>query len=256
MSPADDPCADMVEAGDPLRHRAALAAPATARPALFALYAFNVEISRAPYLTAEPMIAEMRLQWWRDTLAEIASGAAPRAHEVAAPLAEAIRAHDLPIARLDAMAAARSWDCWREPHAGPDALQDYLRETGGGLMVLAGRVLGGEARHDDLLEAAGEAGATAAWLAALARLRGAGRVPLPPDTGVADVARMGLSALARARAARLPESLLPALLPAASAGLVLRRALAAPERAEAGALSPSEARLRWEWLRAGLTGRI
>jgi len=256
MSAPDDPCAGIVAAGDPLRHRAALAAPIAVRPSLFALYAYNVEISRAPYVTAEPMIAEMRLQWWRDALAEIAAGTEPRAHEVAGPLATAIRDHDLPAARLDAMAAARSWDCWREPHADLGSLQVYLRETGGGLMVLAGRVLGAEERHDATLEAAGEAGAAAAWLAAFARLRAAGRAPLPHGASIREIAQIGVEALARARSSPLPEKLLPALLPAASAALVLKRALRAPDRAEAGALSPSEARLRWAWLLAGLRGRI
>ena len=59
-----------------------------ARRVLFPLYAFNIEVSRAPWVTAEPMIAEMRLQFWRDVVEEIAAGKPPRAHEVAAPLAE------------------------------------------------------------------------------------------------------------------------------------------------------------------------
>ena len=80
-------CAALVEKGDPWRFRTVMAAPVAARAKLFPLYAFNVEVSRAPYVTAEPMIAEMRLQWWRDALEEIANGA-PRRHEVVTPLAE------------------------------------------------------------------------------------------------------------------------------------------------------------------------
>jgi len=61
-------CAKLVERGDPLRFRTVMAAPLHARRVLFPLYAFNVEVSRAPWVTQEPMIAEMRLQWWRDAL--------------------------------------------------------------------------------------------------------------------------------------------------------------------------------------------
>ena len=71
-------CAGIVERGDPWRFRTLMAAPLEARAILFPVYAFNVEVSRAPWVTQEPMIAEMRLQWWRDALEEIASGAAVR----------------------------------------------------------------------------------------------------------------------------------------------------------------------------------
>ena len=75
-------CADLVRKGDPDRFLAAMAAPPAARRVLFPLYAFNVEVSRAPWLTSESMIAEMRLQWWRDVLEEIRAGGAVRRHEV------------------------------------------------------------------------------------------------------------------------------------------------------------------------------
>ena len=83
-------CAKLVEQGDPDRFRTVMAAPVAARRVLFPLYAFNVEVSRAPWVTQEPMIAEMRLQWWRDALEEIAKGKAVRKHEVTTPLAEVI----------------------------------------------------------------------------------------------------------------------------------------------------------------------
>ncbi len=61
-------CAALVERGDPDRFLAVMAAPAWARARLFPLYAFNLEVARAPWVTEEPMIAEMRLQWWRDVV--------------------------------------------------------------------------------------------------------------------------------------------------------------------------------------------
>ena len=67
-------CADLVQRGDPDRFAAAMAAPVAARKVLFPLYAFNLEVARAPWVTEEPMIAEMRLQWWRDALGEIGGG--------------------------------------------------------------------------------------------------------------------------------------------------------------------------------------
>ena len=78
-------CADLVARGDPDRFRAAMAAPVPARQVLFPIYAFAVEVSRAPWVTQEPMIAEMRLQWWRDVCDEIEAGKPARAQEVVGP---------------------------------------------------------------------------------------------------------------------------------------------------------------------------
>ena len=98
-------CAELVRRGDPDRFLAAMAAPPAARNVLFPLYAFNVEVSRAPWVTPEPLIAEMRLQWWRDALAEIAAGAPVRRHEVTTPLAAVLDAEGARL--LDALVEAR-----------------------------------------------------------------------------------------------------------------------------------------------------
>ena len=70
-------CARLVARGDLPRFRATMAAPVELRRMLFPLYAFNLEVARAPWVTAEPMIALMRLQWWRDALGEIGGGRRP-----------------------------------------------------------------------------------------------------------------------------------------------------------------------------------
>ncbi|MDZ4135714.1 MAG: squalene/phytoene synthase family protein, partial [Paracoccaceae bacterium] len=64
-------CADLLERGDPDRFAAILAAPPSARGALLAIHATNLEIARAPWASSEPMLAEMRLQWWQDALAAL-----------------------------------------------------------------------------------------------------------------------------------------------------------------------------------------
>ena len=88
-------CAQLVEKGDPDRFTATMAAPVEARKVLFPIYAFNVEVAGAPWFTEEAMIAEMRLQWWRDAVEEIGEGKPPRAHEVVGPLAEVMGRADI-----------------------------------------------------------------------------------------------------------------------------------------------------------------
>jgi phytoene synthase len=133
-------CADLVARGDPDRFRAAMATPPEARAVLFPLYAFNLEVSRAPWVTEEPMIAEMRLQFWRDVAEEIGQGAPPRAHEVCAPLAAAVRAEDAGL--LDGFVAARRWDIYKDAFEDAGHFERYLDATGGNLDWVAARALG------------------------------------------------------------------------------------------------------------------
>lgn len=259
MSAAE--CAALVERGDPERFRTAMAAGAGApRDGLMALYAFNLEVARAGYVVSEPMLGAIRLRWWADAVTEIFAGAAPRAHEVCAPLAEAIRGSGLPEAPLQAMIAAREWDCGREGFADAAALEAYLEATAGGLAWLAARHLGAPATAEAVVRDAGRAVGAASFLRAVPRLVALGRRPLP-GSGGAEAARAlaeaGLGWLARARAGRgaVPRGALPALLPAAAAGGVLALAARRPEAALAGGLEPSPFALRAGALAAALSGR-
>ena len=245
-------CADLVQRGDPDRFRAVMAAPLYARAQLFPLYAFNLEIARAPWVTQEVLIAEMRLQWWRDVVENAASGAA-KAHEVAGPLHDLIRDFGLPVAALDRLIAARRWDIHREPHADLPALQDYLEDTGAGLMWLAARTLGAPDAAEPAVRAHGWATAAAGYLRAVPELRARGRQPLPAGTAAEDLARMGLERLATARAARtsVPAEVAPALLAGWQAEPLLKRALAG----EGPPLELPEVQRRGRLLWQAVTGR-
>ncbi|MEM8821154.1 MAG: squalene/phytoene synthase family protein [Pseudomonadota bacterium] len=83
-------CAEIVRRFDPDLFRAALFAREPARGRLMVLAAFDIELSRATAKAAAsaegPMLAAMRLQFWRDRLQDAVEAKAPPAHEVAAPL--------------------------------------------------------------------------------------------------------------------------------------------------------------------------
>lgn len=246
-------CAALVEKGDPVRFRTAMAAPVAARRVLFPLYAFNLEVARAPWVTQEPMIAQMRLQWWRDALAEIAEGGLVRRHEVVTPLALAIRAEDVPV--LDRLIAARAADVPGDAFDDEAALWAYLEATTGALIEVAARRLGG---GEALAPAAGRALGMANWLMAVPALEAAGRSPLPSGTAPEALAAEGLTALRKVRAGwgQVPVAARAAFFPLAGIGGVLRRAIARPDRVRADTLEPGpfSARVRLA-LMAG-TGRL
>lgn len=252
-------CADIVRRGDPERSAAAMATPVAARAVLFPIYAFNVEVARAPWLTAEPMIAEMRLQWWREALEEIGAGGTIRRHEVTTSLARVLDAEG--VALLDALIAARRWDIYKEPFEDLAHFEEYLTRTSGHLMLAVARALGGaDARADtDAVLDVGYASGLANYLRAIPALEVAGRVPLVDGRpeGLRDLAQGGLARLGKGRAARksVPRPAAPALYAAWLAGPVLRRAAARPALVGQGALDPAPATARLRLMAVALTGR-
>ncbi|QGX98725.1 phytoene synthase [Roseovarius faecimaris] len=241
-------CADLVRRADPERFLAAMAAPVAARKVLFPLYAFNAEVARAPWVTEEAMIAEMRLQWWRDALEEIGGGGRVRRHEVTTPLAGVLDAEGAAV--LDDLILARRWDIYRDPFEDAAAFDDYLRKTSGHLMWAAARALGAGDELRPLVLEAGYAQGLANYLRAIPALEAAGRVPLVDGRAeaVQALARTGLTRLGETRG-RLPKAIFPALLPAWKTAAVLKRAAADPQRVGAGALdiSPLHSRLALMW---------
>jgi phytoene/squalene synthetase len=244
-------CAALVQRGDPDRWLALMAAPAGARAALVVLYALNLELARAPWVTAEPLVARMRLQFWREVVAEADR---PRAHEVAGPLARLIRDRGLPADLFEAMIAAREAEVDGAHLADAGALGAYVAGSSGALMALAVRALGGAA--DEVAQGYGAAQGMANYLLAVPAIRAAGRMALPPGVAVRGLAAAGLEGLARARAGRaaVAGAARPAVLAAWRAGPVLRRAMADPEGVEAGRLGQSEFARRGGLLMAGFLG--
>ncbi|MFZ1470789.1 MAG: squalene/phytoene synthase family protein [Paracoccaceae bacterium] len=251
-----DACASLVDRGDPDRFAAVMAAPGWARELLFPLYAFNLEIARAPWVAQEPLVAEMRLQWWRDVV-ETAHNGAAKAHEVAQPLHGLIRDAGLPVAVLDRLIAARRWDCWREPFDDLAALETYIDDTGAGLMWLAARALGAPDGAEGAVRAYGWAAGLANFLRAVPELQARGRHPLPKGTDIAALAGQGLDRLAQSRAGRktLPKAAAPALLPGWQTEAILRIAASDPAAVTEGRLQLSEFHRRGRLLLQAFSGR-
>jgi NADH dehydrogenase [ubiquinone] 1 alpha subcomplex assembly factor 6 len=134
-------CAAQVRRFDHDRYLCALFAPAPARPALLALYAFNAEVARIRELIREPMMGQIRLQWWREVIEHAPRGDL-RKHPVAQALGAAIRAHGLPAEPFEALLVARERDLDNEPPGTLAALEGYAEATSAGLVWLALGVLG------------------------------------------------------------------------------------------------------------------
>jgi NADH dehydrogenase [ubiquinone] 1 alpha subcomplex assembly factor 6 len=243
------PPTHLVRRHDRDRFLTTLFAPAARRDDLLALYAFNYEIAKTREVVSEPVLGQIRLQWWRETLDAIYDGGSVREHEVAAPLAAAIRGRGLGRAHFDALIAAREFDLVGEPPGSLAALESYAEGSSARLVWLALEVLGERgAAAVGAGRAVGIAYALTGLLRALpfhARMK---RLYLPRDLCHAaglridaelfelrsspalcrvaeQVAAAAAAHLADARARRdaVPRAALPALLPGALAGADLAR---------------------------------
>lgn len=195
VAPTLSACAAIVRRADPDRFLTALFAPAAVREALFTLYAFNDETARAREVASQPIIALIRLQWWR----EVVEGTAKH-HEVATPLTALLQSGALDPADLLAVLDAREVT---EVSTLADWL-DWLRTGAGSLAMAAGRLLGAP---DPRLRDLGAGYAAAGVLRSTVALARAGICLLPADV----LARHGLSA-----DAVIADPLQPALHPAVS----------------------------------------
>ncbi len=157
-APGLSPVGAVVRQHDRDRYRTALFAPFDRHEALFALYAFNYEIARVRESVTQPMLGQIRLQWWREVVAAAYAGMPPRQHIVAAPLAAVIREHVLGRGHFDRLIDAREQDLADEPPATLSALEQYAEATAATLICLAVEILGNGDPHPDPPPLAGEGG--------------------------------------------------------------------------------------------------
>lgn len=277
----DDTLRGLARAGDPDRYVAALLAPRPVRSDLVVLAAFAGEIRRIPSLVREPMMGEIRIQWWRDQLAGLARGEA-----TGSPLADAlgqiIRRHRLPLGTIAGYLDATAGDASRRL-AGDDGDLGRRHARGdGALLGLAALIHGLEPTGalDEACALGGLALGLARGLSRVpwhlahgglpvtgARLAAAGAGPALPPPGQSsaafDAALAGMRSLAEttlgalcSRLARLPPAAFPPLLPVA----MVKPYLAAQRHSGADAArqmaEPSPLMRAWTLWRASRRSRL
>ena len=129
------------------RYFATLFCPAETRPALLALYAFNIEIATVRETVTEPLIGQMRLQWWRDTIDALFDGLA-RNHPVVTALAETEIAKTTSRQLFHRLIDGRETDLSGDPRRTLAALEGYVDATSSDLIRLALAILGVEGEEN------------------------------------------------------------------------------------------------------------
>ncbi|AXC50429.1 hypothetical protein DRW48_12715 [Paracoccus suum] len=226
-------CVEVLQLRDPDRLSALLTAPLKARPRLLSLYAVAAELARAPGASAEPALAEIRLQWWIDALETLPTSAG--LHPVLAALAEAWGADGPALATLG---EGQRIACeGHEFSAAAEALA-WIDSTDGALAVLGAEQLGLPPDAQAVVRAQGRALGVARYLH-LGGPRGL------PEAGRAELLHAGRKA-ARTAADGPP---LRQLAPVLAAGPDLQGRLKGSRR------SAQEIARRWAALRVAFTGQ-
>jgi NADH dehydrogenase [ubiquinone] 1 alpha subcomplex assembly factor 6 len=274
------PAAELVRRHDHDRFQTALFAPAARRDALLALYAFNFEIARVRERVREPMMGHIRLEWWREAVAEAFGDGPVRRHDIVEPLGVAIREYRLSRAHFERLIEARERDLEEEPPATLAALEVYAEGSSASLLLLALEILGAEGA--EAAAAAREVGIAyglAGLLRAMRYLALTGRRVIPADTAervglderdyfalrpspplraaAAEIAVLAGCRLDAARCHRrmVPRVALPALLPAVIAGRALSRFENVGGDPFAPGLAAPDPLQSWRLALAALTGR-
>ncbi|MCL2384648.1 MAG: squalene/phytoene synthase family protein, partial [Alphaproteobacteria bacterium] len=137
-------CEDLLRRDDRDRWLASFFIPPLQRPHIHALYAFSLEIARVREITSEPLLGEIRLQWWRDAIdGQDHTGA--EANPVYAALLDTINRFSLPKHPLLELIDARLQDLYDEPIEKTAALEKYAEATTASLFLLAMQILDPEA---------------------------------------------------------------------------------------------------------------
>ncbi|MEG9883372.1 MAG: squalene/phytoene synthase family protein [Hyphomicrobiales bacterium] len=148
-------CLDLVRKTDKDRFLSALFAPDQHRMPLLALYAFNVETARICEHISEPMLGEIRLEWWHGEVAGLFAGRVGD-HPVLRALSGPAMSGRLSRRGLETLLQARRFDLYDDSMPTVDDLESYLDKTSSSLIEMACSIL------------AGEGGATAARAAGVA----------------------------------------------------------------------------------------
>jgi len=152
--------ADEVRQNDRDRYLCAQFAPLSMRDDLLALYALNLQLAHVVEMVREPMLGDIRFEWWRDLCAsKQARSMAGISNPTAAAILGIIKKYDLPDDDIMALVDARQKELrWQQPQTLGD-LETHCMDTSGRISVLGAIILG--VNNSDIITASQSIGT--AW---------------------------------------------------------------------------------------------
>lgn len=192
-------CAALVRDADKDRFLATLFAPESHRPDLLTLYAFDLETAAVAHRVRDPVAGEIRLQWWHDM---VSSDGGMTGHPVVDATMQVLRRHDIDRSVALELIDARRRALYPNESSTEAEFELSASEDAGAIFGLAAQLLGGP--PDDATRLAAHHAGVAATAAQVA--------PNAVGFDVSAMSRRHRDAV-RALIQKLPDAVLPALLP-------------------------------------------
>tara|TARA_B100001989_G_scaffold252528_1_gene234925 strand:- start:1875 stop:2678 length:804 start_codon:yes stop_codon:yes gene_type:complete len=145
---------EFVKNNDPDRFLLSLFCDASCREALWAIFAFNHEISKTREVVSESTLGLIRLQWWRDEIVKIYDGNLTQGHEVLTALNSAIKEYNLPQKYFHDLIYAREFDLENVLPSDMKGFVNYCDFTCTPLMRLAIIIAGGKPDNEGVQDIA------------------------------------------------------------------------------------------------------
>lgn len=146
---ADGFCLELLRRRDYEGFLCSLLLPASARAAVVALRAFNVELAQVKDSVSEKTIGQMRLQFWKDAVAAMYGGGSPPPQPVAMELWKAVRRHELTKRWLVRIIEEREKNLGEGAYRSIRELESYAENTQSSLLYLTLEALGVRDVHAD-----------------------------------------------------------------------------------------------------------
>lgn len=152
--------------------------PPAYRDDIAALFLFNAELAQIRDQVTEPLLGQIRLQWWREALDKLGTPEQPP-HALLDRLSRWQR-RGISLAPLHTLLDARATDLLAEPFPSLVAYETYRQNTSAPLGTLLAALLG-QPTNAPLFAAAMTSYATIGLLRALPHWLQRRQMPLPPD---------------------------------------------------------------------------
>ena len=246
-------------------HLAISLMPANIQKSIYVLYSFFAELDGLAAQVSEPMLGEIRCQWWRDVITEKQAQS-----PLAEALLEAIDTHSWPQQALLDLIDAKIFDLYADPMNNKASFEAYAGHTYSTLIQLTATAIDPQAakKFADVSGHLGVAFAVAKSLTYLKVHQSRGQIYIPSDIlqtiEVSDVASLrvfiqfGQTHYQQAKQYLNDKKLFTATLPLIRAKLILNNAdkLGDDVYKKLEDISPSQLSFQWQLIKANIFNKI
>ena len=128
---------DNLKVLEPERYAASLIGSTDEQKKLQYLYAFNYEISKAAWVSTEPLICQIRLKWWKDSLTDYS---VIKSHQLINEIVNMFEVSSIPIELMSEMIDARYWDTNSSTFQSKADQDNYINKTYGNLFWIGAQL--------------------------------------------------------------------------------------------------------------------